>query len=92
MKTHQVFDLLPSMSINVIYRFIAKELKIDFPLLFLLIAIGLGFIFLRPPSLLKDLVHERLFSGPPVQSSRLISLAAKIFWGDAEIKQDHSWR
>jgi hypothetical protein len=28
-----VFDLLPCMSMNVIYRFIAKEIKVDFPLL-----------------------------------------------------------
>ena len=32
-KVRQVFDLLPCMSMNVIYRFIAKEVKIDFPLL-----------------------------------------------------------
>lgn len=32
-KVRQVFDLLPCMSMNVIYRFIAKEIKIDFPLL-----------------------------------------------------------
>ncbi len=32
-KVRQVFDLMPCMSMNVIYRFIAKEIKIDFPLL-----------------------------------------------------------
>ena len=32
-KVRQVFDLLPCMSMNVIYRFIAKEFSIDFPLL-----------------------------------------------------------
>jgi hypothetical protein len=32
-KVRQVFDLLPCMSMNVIYRFIAKEIKVDFPLL-----------------------------------------------------------
>ncbi len=32
-KIRQVFDLLPCMSMNVVYRFIAKEIKIDFPLL-----------------------------------------------------------
>jgi hypothetical protein len=32
-KTRQVFDLLPYMSMNVIYRFIAKEIKVDFRLL-----------------------------------------------------------
>ena len=32
-KVRQVFDLLPCMSMNVIYRFIAREIKIDFPLL-----------------------------------------------------------
>lgn len=32
-KIRQVFDLLPCVSMNVIYRFIAKELKIEFPLL-----------------------------------------------------------
>jgi Transposase DDE domain len=32
-KVRHVFDLLPCMSMNVIYRFIAKDLKIDFPLL-----------------------------------------------------------
>jgi Transposase DDE domain len=32
-KVRQVFDLLPCMSMNVIYRFIAKEVKVDFPLL-----------------------------------------------------------
>jgi Transposase DDE domain len=32
-KVRQVFDLLPCMSMNVIYRFIAKEIIIDFPLL-----------------------------------------------------------
>ena len=32
-KIRQVFDLLPCMSMNVIYRFIAKEIKIEFPLL-----------------------------------------------------------
>ncbi len=32
-KTRQVFDLLPCLSMNVIYRFIAREIKIDFPLL-----------------------------------------------------------
>jgi hypothetical protein len=32
-KIRQVFDLLPCMSMNVIHRFIAKEIKVDFPLL-----------------------------------------------------------
>jgi hypothetical protein len=32
-KVRQVFDFLPCMSMNVIYRFIAKEIKVDFPLL-----------------------------------------------------------
>lgn len=32
-KVRQVFDLLPCMSMNVIYRFIAKEMTIDFPML-----------------------------------------------------------
>jgi hypothetical protein len=32
-KIRQVFDLLPAMSMNAIYRFIAKEIIIDFPLL-----------------------------------------------------------
>jgi hypothetical protein len=32
-KVRQVFDLLPCMSMNVIYRFIAKEIKVDFPLI-----------------------------------------------------------
>jgi len=32
-KVRQVFDLLPCTSMNVIYRFIAKEITIDFPLL-----------------------------------------------------------
>lgn len=32
-KVRQVFDLLPCMSMNVIYRFIAKEITINFPLL-----------------------------------------------------------
>lgn len=32
-KVRQVFDLLPCMSMNVIYRFIAKEIIVDFPLL-----------------------------------------------------------
>lgn len=32
-KVRQVFDLLPCMSMNAIYRFITKEIKIDFPLL-----------------------------------------------------------
>ena len=32
-KVRNVFDLLPCMSMNIIYRFIAKEIKIDFPLL-----------------------------------------------------------
>jgi hypothetical protein len=32
-KVRQVFNLLPCMSMNVIYRFIAKDLKVDFPLL-----------------------------------------------------------
>lgn len=32
-KVRQVFDLLPCMSMNVIYRFIAKDIKVDFPLL-----------------------------------------------------------
>lgn len=32
-KVRQVFDLLPCMSMNVIYRFVAKEIKVDFPLL-----------------------------------------------------------
>jgi len=32
-KVRQVFDLLPCMSMNVIYRFIAKEIQVDFPLL-----------------------------------------------------------
>lgn len=32
-KIRQVFDLIPCMSMNVVYRFIAREIKIDFPLL-----------------------------------------------------------
>jgi hypothetical protein len=32
-KVRQVFDLLPCRSMNVIYRFIAKEIKVEFPLL-----------------------------------------------------------
>lgn len=32
-KVRQVFDLLPAISMNAIYKFIAKEVKIDFPLL-----------------------------------------------------------
>lgn len=32
-KVRQVFDLLPCMSMNVIYRFISRDIKIDFPLL-----------------------------------------------------------
>lgn len=32
-KIRQVFDLLPCMSMNVIYRVIAKEVRIEFPLL-----------------------------------------------------------
>jgi len=32
-KVRQVFDLLPCMSMNVIYRFVAREIFIDFPLL-----------------------------------------------------------
>lgn len=32
-KVQQVFDLLPVVSMNVIYRFICKEIQIDFPLL-----------------------------------------------------------
>jgi hypothetical protein len=32
-KVRQVFDLLPCMSMNVIYRFIAKDIVLDFPLL-----------------------------------------------------------
>lgn len=32
-KVRQVFDLLPCRSMNVIYRFIAREIEIDFPLL-----------------------------------------------------------
>lgn len=32
-KVRQVFDLLPCMSMNVIYRFIAKDVILDFPLL-----------------------------------------------------------
>jgi hypothetical protein len=32
-KVRQVFDILPCMSMNVIYRFIVKEVKLDFPLL-----------------------------------------------------------
>ena len=32
-KIRQVFDLLPCMSMNVIFRFINKEITIDFPLL-----------------------------------------------------------
>lgn len=32
-KVRQVFDLIPCMSMNVIYRFIAKEIKINLPLL-----------------------------------------------------------
>jgi len=32
-KVRQVFDLLPCMSMNVVYRFIAKEIRVDFPLL-----------------------------------------------------------
>lgn len=30
-RTRQVFDLIPCMSMNVIYRFIAREIKINFP-------------------------------------------------------------
>lgn len=33
MRVRQVFDLIPCMSMNVIYRFIAKEISIEFPLL-----------------------------------------------------------
>lgn len=33
MKIKQVFDLIPCMSMNVLYLFIAREIKIDFPLL-----------------------------------------------------------
>jgi hypothetical protein len=32
-KIRQIFDLIPCMSMNVIFRFIAKEIAIDFPLL-----------------------------------------------------------
>lgn len=32
-KVRQVFDLLPCMSMNVIYRFIAREIKVEFPLI-----------------------------------------------------------
>ena len=32
-KVRQVFDLLPAVSMNAIYRFIAKDIKLDFPLL-----------------------------------------------------------
>jgi len=32
-KVRQVFDLLPCMSMNVIYRFIAGEIKVEFPLI-----------------------------------------------------------
>lgn len=32
-KVRQVFDLLPCMSMNVVYRFIAKEITLDFPML-----------------------------------------------------------
>lgn len=32
-KIRQVFDLIPCVSMNVVYRFIAKEIIIDFPLL-----------------------------------------------------------
>ncbi len=32
-KIRQVFDLLPCKSMNVIYRFIAKDIQVDFPLL-----------------------------------------------------------
>lgn len=32
-KIRQVFDLIPAVSMNAIYRFIAKERQIDFPLL-----------------------------------------------------------
>ncbi|MFZ4428490.1 MAG: transposase [Saprospiraceae bacterium] len=32
-KVRQVFDLLPCMSMNVIYRFISKEVTLDFPML-----------------------------------------------------------
>ena len=32
-KTRQVFDLLPALSMNAIYRFIAKGSSVDFPLL-----------------------------------------------------------
>ena len=30
-RIRQVFDLIPCMSMNVIYRFIAREIKINFP-------------------------------------------------------------
>jgi hypothetical protein len=32
-KVRQVFDLLPCKSMNVVYRFIAKEIRVEFPLL-----------------------------------------------------------
>ena len=32
-KIRQVFGLLPAVSMNAIYRFIAKDIKVDFPLL-----------------------------------------------------------
>jgi hypothetical protein len=32
-KVRQVFDLLPCMSMNVIYRFISREVTLDFPML-----------------------------------------------------------
>ena len=32
-KIRQVFDLIPAVSMNAIYRFIAKEQQIDYPLL-----------------------------------------------------------
>jgi hypothetical protein len=32
-KVRQVFDLLPCMSMNVIYRFIAKDIKVNLPML-----------------------------------------------------------
>ena len=32
-KVRQVFDLIPSMSMNVIYQFISKDIVLDIPLL-----------------------------------------------------------
>jgi len=32
-KLRQVFDLLPALSMNAIYRFVAKNKQLDFPLL-----------------------------------------------------------